>query len=67
VTGADSAEAYVRRPRNRPAAVVVPPSSRIRNGAVGSSWKSERKTVNVNPHITKNRRVKRRSFGTGGV
>jgi hypothetical protein len=62
VSGADSAEAYVRRPRKRPAAVVDPPSSRIRKGAVGRSWKKERKTVNVNPHITKNRRVKRGSF-----
>ena len=49
------------------AAVVDPPSSRMRNGAVGRSWKSDRKTVNVKAHITKNLRVKRRSALTGGV
>src|SRR5207237_8851020 len=31
------------------------------NGAVGSSWKTDRKTVNVKPHITKKRGVKSRS------
>ncbi len=37
VTGADMADAYVRKPRNSPDANVEPPSSWIRNGAVGSS------------------------------
>ena len=31
----------------------------MRNGAVGRSWKAERNTVKVNPHIVKKRRVKR--------
>ena len=31
------------------------------NGAVGSSWNADRKTVNVKPHITKKRGVNRRS------
>ena len=31
------------------------------NGAVGSSWNADRKTVKVKPHITKKRGVKRRS------
>jgi hypothetical protein len=31
------------------------------NGAVGSSWKADRKTVKLNPHITKKYGVKRRS------
>src|SRR5262245_43716895 len=35
--------------------------SRIWNGAVGSSWNADRKTVNVNPHMTKKCGVKRRS------
>src|SRR5262245_52172534 len=61
VTGAESAEAYVRKPRKRPAANVVPPRSRIRKGAVGSSWNAERKTVNVKPHIMKKRGVNSRS------
>jgi hypothetical protein len=30
------------------------------NGAVGSSWNADRKTVNEKPHITKKRGVKRR-------
>src|SRR5262245_47621086 len=60
VIGAEKADAYVRNPRNSPAAVVPPPSARIRNGAVGSSWKAERKTVNENPHKTKKRGVNRR-------
>ena len=34
----------------------------MRKGAVGSSWKRDRKTVNVNPHIMKKRGVK-----SGGV
>src|SRR5712692_2201293 len=70
VTGAENAEAYVRKPRNSPAADVVPPSARMWNGAVGSSWNAERKTVNEKPHITKKRGVNRRSgnhFGTGGL
>jgi hypothetical protein len=37
----------------------------MRKGAVGRSWKSDRKTVNVNPHITKKRRVKSRSLTAG--
>ena len=44
------AEEQARRER-------VPPSSRMWNGAVGSSWNAERKTVNVKPHITKKRGV----------
>ena len=44
-------------PRKRPATAVLPPRSRIRKGAVGSSWKSDRKTVNVKPHIMKKRGV----------
>ena len=40
---------------------MLPPSSRTRNGAVGSSWNSERKTVNVKPHITKKRGENSRS------
>jgi hypothetical protein len=62
VNGADRAEEYVRRPRSRPAAAVDPPSSRIRKGAVGRSWNSDRKTENVNPHMRKNGREKRRSL-----
>src|SRR3954451_19609697 len=61
VTGAENADAYVRNPRNRPAAAVLPPSARMWNGAVGSSWNAERKTVNEKPHITKKRGVNRRS------
>ena len=53
VTGAESADAYVRTPRKKPASAVLPPRSRMRKGAVGSSWKSDRKTVNVKPHIMK--------------
>jgi hypothetical protein len=33
----------------------------MRKGAVGRSWKAERKTVKVNPHMVKKRGVKRRS------
>ena len=33
------------------------------NGAVGSSWNADRKTVKEKPHITKKRGVKRRSGG----
>src|SRR3954468_15220020 len=61
VNGAEVADAYVRQPRNRPAAKVVPPSSWTRNGAVGSSWNAERNTVKVKPHITKKRGVNNRS------
>src|SRR3954468_13842530 len=61
VNGAEVADAYVRQPRNRPAAKVVPPSSWIRNGAVGSSWNAERNTVKVKPHMTKKRGVNHRS------
>ena len=32
-----------------------------RNGAVGSSWKADRNTTKLKPHITKKRGVKRRS------
>jgi hypothetical protein len=74
VRGAENAEAYVRNPRNIPATKVLPPSSRIRNGAVGRSWKRERNTVNVKPHMRKKRGVKRRcgeadmgSKGTGAT
>jgi hypothetical protein len=31
------------------------------NGAVGSSWKTDRNTVKVNPHMMKKRGVKSRS------
>jgi hypothetical protein len=31
----------------------------MRNGAVGRSWNSDRKTENVNPHMRKNGREKR--------
>src|SRR5262245_65595904 len=61
VTGAENADEYVRKPRNRPAAAVLPPSAMISNGAVGSSWNADRKTVNEKPHITKKRGVNRRS------
>src|SRR5689334_5897831 len=61
VTGAENADAYVRNPRNSPAAAVPPPSARMWNGAVGSSWNAERKTVNEKPHIRKKRGVNRRS------
>src|SRR3954468_6609214 len=64
VSGAEAADAYVRKPRNSPDANVDPPSSWMRNGAVGSSWNAERKTVNVKPHMMKKRGVKSRS-GTG--
>src|SRR3954468_19954494 len=67
VSGADAADAYVRKPRNRPDANVDPPSSWMRNGAVGSSWNAERKTVNVKPHMTKKRGVKSRSDMNGEV
>src|SRR6187551_1488833 len=33
----------------------------MRYGAVGRSWNAERKTVKLNPHITKKRGVKRGS------
>src|SRR5438094_4268051 len=33
----------------------------MRNGAVGSSWNADRKTVKVKPHITKKRGEKSRS------
>src|SRR5262245_49820572 len=61
VTGAENADAYVRNPRNSPEANVLPPSARIRNGAVGKSWNAERKTMKEKPHITKKRSVNRRS------
>src|SRR5258707_12651211 len=61
VSGADAADAYVRKPRNRPEANVVPPSSWMRNGAVGSSWNAERNTVKVKPHMMKKRGVNSRS------
>src|SRR3954454_10799609 len=61
VSGAENADEYVRKPRNSPEANVLPPSARMWNGAVGSSWNAERKTVKVKPHITKKRGVKRRS------
>src|SRR6266700_3383572 len=60
VIGAENADAYVRNPRNSPAAEVLPPSARMWNGAVGNSWNAERKTVNEKPHITKKRGVNRR-------
>ncbi len=61
VSGADAAEAYVRKPRNRPDANVLPPSYWMRKGAVGSSWNAERNTVKVKPHMTKKRGVNSRS------
>src|SRR6266849_9646536 len=61
VSGADVADAYVRKPRNSPDANVLPPSSRMRKGAVGRSWNAERNTVKVKPHITKKRGVNSRS------
>ena len=53
VIGAERAEAYVSTPRKTPASAVLPPRSRMRKGAVGSSWNSDRNTVKVNPHIRK--------------
>src|SRR2546428_4005660 len=61
VIGADVADAYVRKPRKRPDANVLPPSWSTRNGAVGSSWNTERNTVKVKPHITKKRGENNRS------
>ncbi len=61
VSGAENADEYVRKPRNSPDANVEPPMSRMWKGAVGSSWKADRNTVKVNPHIRKKRGVKRRS------
>ncbi len=58
VNGADHADANVSAPRNSPDASGPPPRSRTWNGAVGISWNSERKTVNVKPHIRKKRGVK---------
>ena len=52
---------YVRSPRNSPEAAVLPPRSWMWYGAVGSSCSADRKTVKLNPHITKKRGVKRRS------
>src|SRR5262245_40650757 len=60
VSGAEKAEEKVRKPRNSPDANVDPPRSMMWNGAVGSSGHAERKTVNVNPHITKKRGVNSR-------
>src|SRR5438874_2448771 len=60
VSGAENADAYVRKPRNNPEAKVDPPRSRMRNGAVGNSWNADRNTVKVNPHMTKKRGVKSR-------
>jgi hypothetical protein len=37
----------VRKPRNSPAAVLLPPRLKILNGAVGSSMKADRKTVKL--------------------
>src|SRR5438874_9317125 len=67
VSGAENAEAYVRKPRNNPEAKVVPPRSRMRKGAVGNSWKADRNTVNVNPHMTKKRGVNRRGDSGSGM
>ena len=64
VRGAEKAEAYVRKPRNSPAANLLPPSYRIRKGVVGRIRKADRKTVPVNPHITKKSGVNRRGFGS---
>src|SRR4029453_8562022 len=61
VSGAENAEEKVRNPRNSPDANVDPPRSRMWNGAVGRSWNADRKTVNVNPHMTKKCGVNRRS------
>jgi len=36
-------------------------------GAVGSSWNADRKTVKLNPHMTKKRGVKRRSGKTESI
>src|SRR5687767_15986251 len=57
VIGADAAEEYVRKPRNRPASVLLPPSDRIWNGAVGNSWKADKKTMKLYVHRMKNRGV----------
>jgi hypothetical protein len=35
-------------------------------GAVGRSWKADRNTVKVNPHMRKNRPVKRGTDALGG-
>src|SRR5512134_2391442 len=61
VNGAEMAEANVRKPRKRPAAVVPPPRSRTWYGAVGSNWKTETKTVKLYAHMMKKRGVNRRS------
>src|SRR5687767_12669726 len=58
VIGADAAEEYVRKPRNKPASVLLPPSARIWNGAVGSSWNADRKTMKLYDQRTKKRGVK---------
>jgi len=61
VKGAVTAEAYVRQPRKSPDANALPPRSRMRNGATGRSWKTDRNTEKLNPHITKKRGVNSRS------
>src|SRR5688572_19097861 len=67
VTGAAAADAYVINPRNMPAATSLPPSDRMRNGAVGKSWKAARKTVKLKPHIRKKRGVNSLSICVSGL
>ena len=47
VNGAENADEKVSKPRNSPATAVEPPSSRIRYGAVGSSWNTDTNTVKL--------------------
>ena len=57
VNGADTADEYVSRPRNSPAAAGLPPSSMMRYGAVGRSWNTDTNTVKLYAHMMKNRGV----------
>src|SRR5688572_23868959 len=57
VMGADAAEEYVRKPRNRPASVLLPPRDKMWNGAVGNSWKADRNTMKLYVHRVKKRGV----------
>src|SRR5207248_801920 len=53
-----------RKPRKNPAAAVPPPSSRMRNGAVGKSWKADTKMVKLSAHMARKCGVK--SAGRSG-
>src|SRR3954447_19257431 len=50
ITGAAKALAKVYAIRNRPASAFVPPSSRMRSGMAGRSWKAEKKVMNAYAH-----------------